>query len=454
VTEHRTFGQRVAYGVRIVSVRLRFIGLLVAVMLLAAYWDDVAEHVKRWRRPASPESAAHGATEYFCPMHPQVVRDEPGTCPICGMPLSQRAKTAAQKLPEGVIARVQFSPYRIAQGGIRTTVVDRRPLEREIEAAGTVEFDERRLARIAARFPARIESLAVDFTGTRVEKGAPLATVYSPEILAAEDALLSALRTAAAAESAVPPRAEEAARARSMADAARQRLALWGVAPGQIDAIAARGEARATVELLSPIAGVVTRKAVVPGDYVMEGAALFDVADLSSVWLVARVHEDDAGAVAAGQKVGATARTFPGRTFEGTVAFVAPTIDRTTRTAEVRADVPNESGELRPGMFVTATLRVSATGGAKDAVAVPESAVVDTGRRRIVYVESSPGVFDAHEVVVGPRCGAWYPLISGLDAGAAVATAGSFLIDAETRLDPSAAGAYFGASGTPAKAPK
>jgi Cu(I)/Ag(I) efflux system membrane fusion protein len=454
VTEHATFGQRVVYVIRVVGVRLRFIGLLVAVMLLAAYWDDVAEHVKRWRRPATTTAATHGATEFFCPMHPQVVRDEPGTCPICGMPLSQRARTAAVKLPEGVVARVQFSPYRIAQGGIRTSVVERRALEREIETAGTIEFDERRLARISARFPGRIETLAVDFTGTRVEKGAPLAAVYSPEILAAEDALISAARGVAAAETAIPRRDDAVDRAKSLAESAHKRLALWGLAPQQIDAIAKGGEARGTIELLSPIAGVVTKKSVVAGDYVMEGAALFDVADLSSVWLVARVHEDDAGAVAVGAHVDATATAFPGRTFSGTVAFVAPTIDRTTRTAELRADLANERGELRPGMFVTATLKASATGGAKDVVAVPESAVVDTGKRRIVYVESSPGVFDAHEVVVGPRCGAWYPVVSGLEAGAVVATAGSFLIDAETRLDPSAAGAYFGASGTQPKAPK
>jgi len=131
---------------------------------------------------------------YTCGMHPQVIQDKPGNCPICGMPLSKRRKGATAKLPEGVLTRVQFTPYRIAQGGIRTSSVEWMPLEREISTVGFVDYDERKLARIAARFPGRVESLAVDFTGTSVEKGRPLATLYSPEVFAAEESLLAAAR--------------------------------------------------------------------------------------------------------------------------------------------------------------------------------------------------------------------------------------------------------------------
>ena len=493
---------RLVWALDIVLVRLRFILLLVGVMLLAAYWDDIAAHVQRWtHRDGAAKGAEAGDVEWFCPMHSQVVRAEPGHCPICGMPLTQRKKGEAVKLPEGVTARVQFTPYRIAQGGIRTSPVEWRPLEREIETVGFVDYDERKLARIAARFPGRVESLAVDFTGTRVERGRPLATLYSPEVFAAQESLLAAARGLRDAEGRSDTGVVE--RARSLVAASRARLVNWGLTMAQVEAVEKSGKASPTIDVLAPIDGVVTKKAVVAGDYVAEGAALFDVADLSNVWIKARVYEDDLGLVAAGRKVTATASAFPGETFEGTVAFVDPFLDRATRTADLRVDLANPGGRLRPGMYVAATVRVplaevepfksmprpagdgkprvvywcpmhpevqqdtpgecAKCGGmelqkkeipaaaATDVLAVPESSVVDTGKRKVVYVESAPGVFDAHEVVLGPRAGAFYPVIRGVDAGARVATAGSFLIDAETRLNPAAAGSYFGASGTPQK---
>ncbi len=492
---------RLVLALDIVLVRLRFIGLLVAVMLVAAYWDDVAARVERWTHgPGDAPYETASDVEYFCPMHPHIVRAEPGACPICGMPLSRRQKGGRAALPEGVLARVQFSPYRIAQGGIRTTAVGWRPLVREVRTVGFVEYDERRLARISARFPGRVESLAVDFTGLAVERGRPLASLYSPELLAAEESLLAALRES---QSAADP--QRAARSAALVRAARSRLELWGLLPEQIAAIEDSGVASATVEVLSPLAGVVTRKAVVVGDYVDEGAALFDVADLSTVWVKAAVYEDDLALVRPDAQVEATASAFPGETFTGKVAFVDPFLDRATRTAGVRLDLPNPNRRLLPGMYVMASVRVpfaeiepfrsqpqpaalaeprvvwwcpmhpdvvrdapgncDACGGMQlvrkelpagpapgDVLAVPETAVVDTGRRRVVYVESEPGVFDAHEVVLGPRAGAWYPVIGGVEAGARIATAGAFLVDAETRLDPAAAGAYFGASSAPAGA--
>jgi membrane fusion protein, copper/silver efflux system len=495
---------RLVYALDIVLVRLRFIGLLIAVMLLAAYWDDMESHVERWFRPAAAAGpAGQSDIEYFCPMHPHVVRPEPGNCPICGMPLSKRKRGETVKLPEGVLTRVQFTPFRIAQGGIRTSPVEWKPLEREISTVGFVDYDERRLARITARFPGRVESLAVDFTGTRVEKGRPLATLYSPEVFAAEESLLAAVRGLAEARSAARPDERAVARSSELADAARSRLALWGLLPEQLEAIEKAGKSSPTVEVLAPLAGVVTRKSVVAGDYVAEGAALFDVADLSTVWIKARVYEDDLGIVAVGQKVTATASAYPGETFEGTVVFVDPFLDKATRTADLRIDLANEGGRLKPGMYVTAAVRVrfadvepfrsmprpaeggkarvvywcpmhpshvqDAPGkcdecdgmdlqrkevpaaGPDDVPALPETAVVDTGKRKVVYVESSEGVFDAREVVLGPRAGAFYPVVRGVEPGMRVATAGSFLIDAETRLNPAAAGSYFGASGTEKK---
>jgi Cu(I)/Ag(I) efflux system membrane fusion protein len=469
-------------------------------MRVAATWDDLQARFERLTHPKRDADAAASDVEYFCPMHPHVVRGEPGTCPICGMPLSKRKRGEKSSLPDGVLARVQFSPFRVAQAGIRTSVVGWKPLVRDVTTVGFVEVDERKTARIAARFAGRVESLAVDFTGIQVERGKPLASIYSPELFAAQETLLASVRALREAEG----RGADAAateRARALADAARSRLALWGLQPEQVAEIERSGRAEPTVAILAPLSGVVTKKAVVVGDYVTEGTALFDVADLSAVWVKARVYEDDLGVVRPGQEVRATASAWPGEEFAGKVAFVDPILDRTTRTADLRADLPNEGGRLRPGMYVSATIRVPVAAlepfasspkppsspprtvwwcpmhedvvqdqpgecgkcggmklvekkipggpGPEDVLSVPETAVVDTGRRRIVYVESSPGVFDAHEVVLGPRAGTDFPVVKGLEPGARVATAGAFLVDAETRLNPAAAGSYFGASGAP-----
>ncbi len=493
---------RLVYALEIVAVRLRFIGLLVAVVLLVGYWDAIKARVERWLGGGG-ESATSGASdiEFYCPMHPNVIRPSMGNCPICGMPLSERKKGVKAETPEGVLARVQLSPHRIAQAGIRTSVVDWRPLEREVTTVGFVEWDERRLARITARFPGRVESLAVDFTGVPVERGKPLATIYSPEVYAAQESWLSALSSLAEAKASATPDATTVARAQSLADASRSRLLLWGLWPEQTDAIEREGKAKPVVEVLAPLSGVVTKKAVVVGDYVAEGAALFDVADLTQVWLKARVYEEDLGLVGAGSKVSATTSAWKGETFEGVVAFVDPFLDRATRTADLRVDLENAGARLKPGMYMAARILVPLADvepfksmpkpppgpprtvyvcdmhdtpvvkdepgeceicggmelqkrevpggpGPKDVLAVPESAVVDIGTKKIVYVESTPGVFDAREAVLGPRAGAYYPVIRGLEPGWKVATAGSFLIDAETRLNPAAAGTYFGASGS------
>lgn len=495
-------GGRVVYGLRIAAVRLRFIGLLVAVVLVVGYWDAIKARFARWTH--GEEDVATGAVEgveFYCPMHPHIVRDVPGSCPICGMPLSARKKGGKTATPEGVLARVQLSPYRIAQAGIHTSTVDWRPLEREVTTVGSVEYDERTLARISARFAGRIESLAVAYTGASVERGAPLASIYSPDLYAAQESLLSADAALAALRGASPVDPSAISRQQALVEASRSRLLLWGLWEPQVEAILKAGKAQPAIEILAPLSGTVTRKAIVVGDYVMEGGLLFDIADLSHVWVTARVFEDDLGLVGVGARMEATASAFPGETFEGPVTFVDRFIDRTTRTAVVRADLPNPAGQLRPGLYVTARLKVSfadvepfrslprpppgpprtvyvcemhpeivrdAPGecelcggmklepkeipsgpGPKDVLAVPESAVVDTGRRKVVYVESSPGVFDAKEVVLGPRAGDFYPVVRGIEAGMRVATAGSFLIDAETRLNPAAAGTYFGASGKP-----
>ncbi len=490
------------FALDVILVRARFLALFVLVGLVAGQWDRITAHWEKWTRPAAEPGAEAAKVEYFCPMHPQIVRSEPGSCPLCGMPLSRREKGEAGALPEGVLARVQLSPLRVAQGGVRTAEVAAKPLVREVRTAGFVEVDERREKRIAARVAGRIDALSVDFTGKRVAEGETLASLFSPDLITAEEALLSSARAADDLRKRGAGH-EEADRARRLLDASRERLLLWGLSAEQVEAVLASGRTGDHVDLRSPLAGTVLEKRVAVGQYVMEGEDLYRIADLSRVWVRARVFAADLALARVGAPVEAEAEGFPGETFRGTVAFVDPVLDPATRTAGVRMDLDNAGGRLLPGMFVQAKLRVPVAelepfAGRKveapkpgdgdlwtcpmhpevvskepgkcpkcamalvrravpevlagAVLAVPEPAVIDTGSRKVVYRESSPGVFDAVEVVLGPRAEGWYPVISGLAAGDRVVAAGAFLVDAETRLNPSMAAAYFGASGSPAPA--
>lgn len=272
------------------------------------------------------------------------------------MPLSRRKVGEAQALPAGVLNRTTLSPFRVRQAGIATHAVGYRRLVREIETVGTVATDERRLARITARVAGRVEELFVDFTGTHVEADAPLAALYSPDLLTTQEEYLIARRAVAAAPAA--DGRQLAGDAASTLAAARRRLELWGVSDHQIARLDATGSAETTLEILSPIAGTVIHKPVLTGQYVHEGTVLYTVADLSRLWVLADVHEDDAGLVALGQRVELITVADPGTVLEATVAFVDPVMQSASRTVRMRLDVANPDGKLRPGQFVTARLQL------------------------------------------------------------------------------------------------
>lgn len=498
-----SFGQRLWGALKILNVRLRFILLMVATGVIAAQWDTITAYWELWTRPAAPAVSAAVASEFYCPMHPSVIRDEPSQCPICGMPLSKRLKGEREALPEGTLARVQLSPQRLALGRIATSEVGFRPLAQEIRVAGTIEADETRVTRVAARTAGRIERLHVDYTGEAVARGQALAELYSPALVTAQQEYLTARDDARASEAEGRAAAAEAATA--LAEAARERLRLWGIDDAQLGALDRAGRPFLTLTLRAPSAGIVTRKSVVAGQYVMEGDELYTLVDLSRVWLNAYVSEAAMGEVRAGQTVrvagggaGAVSRASsqdggghraPGSALEGEIEFVSPAVDPATRTLPVRAGLPNPDLALRPGMYVTATILAGATGGEARApagerwictmcpevvshepgscptcgmflvraaaapsgmaLAVPEGAVILTGERRIVYLEREPGLFDAVEVSLGRPVEGHYPVLAGLVPGDRVVTQGAFLVDAEVRLNPAAAGSYFGASGNP-----
>ncbi len=498
-------------------VRLRFIALFVAVGVTFAYWDTLSNYYAKWMRPA-PATQGQSGYEYYCSMHPQVVRDAPGICPLCAMNLSKRKKSDKAPPPPGVLARVSLTPWRTFLAGVRTEPVAYRPLHLEVRAAGVVEVDERRQERISARVAGRVEKLHVDFTGRPVVRGAPLADLYSPQLNVAVEELRIAHQAA--------QRNPSDRIAAQMLQQTVDKLRLLGITPQQIEQFQRTGAERPVLTIVAPQAGIVLQKHVVAGQYVEEGSPLYEIADLSLLWLQAYVFEDDLPLLHVGQPIVATSSAYPGREFPGTVAFIDPVVQRQTRTARVRFDIPNDEGLLRPGMFLQATLHVPLTEispfkervalvrlgpeGTDDrsliefqklcpvqglklgsmgppvrttigervvflcckaclpavdqdpqrvlarvpdpnathlgVLSVPAESVIDLGTRHVVYRESEPHVFDAVEVVLGPRVGDAYPVLEGLLPGDRVAAAGAFLIDAETRLDPHQATMYFGAS--------
>lgn len=443
--------------------RLRFLFVLGAIGFVIVKWDDLVARYEKWTRPAAGADAIDPDHEFFCPMHPTVVRDtNRDKCPICFMPLSKRKKGDAgggEALPAGTVARVQLSPYRIALAGVRTAPVEYHALARELTTVGTVEFDERRLKAVAARVKGRLDTLRVNQTGQMVHAGDPLAELYSPDLVVTVQNLLDACQSANTVGEKL----------------ARDRLKLWGIDDAQVAEIVKAGKPVTHLTIRSPINGHVLKKYVREGQYVEEGGPLFDVADLSTVWVQAQLYEDDLAFLPAGGhdpktgkpdfdlKVTAATRAFPGRPFAGTLSFLFPHVDAETRTLTARFDLPNAGHELRPGMTATVALKLDydllaktpAGAGlqARDGkvLAVPETSVIDTGARKLVYRQSLPDTFDGVAVELGPKLAspngaAYYPVLSGLADGDRVVTAGSFLIDAETRLNPALGSTYIGGS--------
>jgi Cu(I)/Ag(I) efflux system membrane fusion protein len=448
--------------------RLRFIAILVVIGLVITKWDLLVSYYEKWTRPAGVEAAGDLTSEWFCPMHPAVVRDNPKEkCPICFMPLSKRKKGAAHSDPlgAGVVNRVQLSPYRVVLAGAETTSVQEVPLSQSITAVGTVEFNERGQKVVAARVNGRIDKLLVNETGQIVRANEDLALLYSPDLLVTADNLIQAHK-----------RKDE-----QSANDAKERLHRLGVEDDQIDEILKTGTAPKQIAIRSPIAGHVIQKNVKEGQYVQEGMTLYEVADLSTVWIQAQVYEDDMNLLPLGQthqltpeeadKVRVTARTraFPNEVFEGRLAFVYPHLDENSRTITIRLELNNPQHKLRPGTTASVTIEIPAeqapvaTGligdipngnapRAKRLLAVPESAVIDTGSQKIVYREAESGVFEGMLVELGPKMKSpegltYYPVVKGLSLGDRIVSSGSFLIDAETRLNPAAGSIYFGGSG-------
>ena len=417
---------------------------------------------------------------WTCSMHPQIQQPEPGQCPICSMDLIPLEDDAGG----GVGAReLHLSEAARELADIQVTEVRRRRVAKGLRLVGKVAYDETRLATISAWVPGRLEQLYVDYTGIAVREGDHMVRIYSPEVLTAEEELLQAAR----ALERVP--ADGAAGRRQQASellaAAREKLRLWGLSNEQVAAIEETGIAGDTLTINAPKAGIVVDKYVDEGDYVKTGTPIYRIADLGRVWVELEAYEQDLPWLHYGQQVSFTSPAYPGETFTGRIAFVDPILSERTRTVDVRVNVDNERGRLKPGMLVHGTVEtvLDAAGrvvtpdlagkwispmhpevikdeagtcdvcgmalvpaadlgyaGADDAPArepltVPVSAVLLTGRRAVVYVRGTePGVYEGREIEIGPRSEHLYVVTQGLAAGEKVVSHGAFKIDSALQI--------------------
>ncbi|HCY41586.1 MAG TPA: efflux RND transporter periplasmic adaptor subunit [Prolixibacteraceae bacterium] len=364
------------------------------------------------------DHAAEGHDVWTCSMHPQIRKDEPGDCPICGMDLIPLLKSDAVMDDQAI--EMSESAMKLAE--VQTSVVTRGNVSKEVRLFGKIQADERLLKTQTAHIPGRIEQLLVNVTGENVKKGQLIAKVYSPELLTAQNELLQAL--------------EMADKYPAMLDAAREKLRLWKLNDQQIAEIEKSGKAKAVFDVFATTSGIVANRKVNMGDYVSTGDVLFEMADLSRVWALFDAYESDLSWISKGQDLEFTAQAIPGKTFNGKITFIDPLVDASTRITKVRVEVPNTGLQFKPEMFVNGIIK-SQQAGAGDQLIIPQSAVLWTGTRSIVYVKL-PGAnhptFKMREITLGRSMKDTYVVMDGLAEGEEIVTNGTFSIDAAAQL--------------------
>jgi Cu(I)/Ag(I) efflux system membrane fusion protein len=340
--------------------------------------------------------------------------------------------------------QVRISTEKIQKLGVRSEAAQLRALDKVVRASGRIELDERRTYTISPKFEGYVERLHVNVTGQPVGKGQPLFEVYSPE-------LVSAQREYAIAAQGVESLKDSSSQAQSgmkeLAEASLMRLKNWDISEEQIKALSKSGQMKRTMTFRSPVSGIVTEKKAVQGMRFMPGEALYQVADLSSVWVVADVFEQDIGLVKSGSKAKVMINAYPDKVFEGKITYVYPTLNAQTRTVPVRVELANPGLLLKPSMFAQVELPVSAKG---PVVTVPLSAVIDSGTRQIVLVQLGEGRFESRPVKLGARSDNYVEVREGVKEGEPVVVAANFLIDAESNLKAAVGGFSDAGAGAPA----
>jgi len=358
-------------------------------------------------------------TIWTCAMHPQIRRDAPGKCPICGMDLIPLNQNVTDIDPNAI----HLTREAAQLANVLTSVVSRQSSVKEVRLYGKLQADERLLQSQVAQYPGRIDKLLVNFTGETVKKGQTLALIYSPELVTAQQELLEAAKT----KQSQP----------EIYEAAKEKLQLWKLSDSQIAGIENSGKVQTKFEVVSTISGIVTSRRVNNGDYVSQGTSLYDLVDLTSLWVMFDAYESDLPFLKSGDKIDFTVQAMPGETYSGKIIFIDPVVDPITRVSKVRVEINNRSGKLKPEMFATGVVKANMA-EFKDKMVIPRSAVLWTGKRSIVYVKL-PGtdepIFKIREIGLGPMLGSSYIVADGLTEGEEIVTQGTFSVDAAAQLE-------------------
>jgi Cu(I)/Ag(I) efflux system membrane fusion protein len=383
--------------------------------------------------PMSGTSAQTGKILYwYDPMHPAYKSDKPGIAPDCGMALVPKyADDDMSKMPAGTVV---IPNDKQVLAGVRTMVVERKPLMREIQTTAQIVADETRISHVHVKVDGYIDQVFVDYVGQLIKKGDPLFTLYSPDLVSTEEEYLIAKRGNAILGSA--PFKDVVQGARSLLDSTRQRLKLWDISDEQIKKLDETGKVERDLTFYSPVTGFVTDRKAFPQTSVTPDTELYTVSDLSSVWATADIFEYEVPFVRVGQRVTFSLSYYPGKIYSGAISYIYPTVDPQTRTVKVRVQVPNPDYALKPQMFADAQLHINY--GTQ--ILVPEEAVLDSGTVQQVFVVHDGGAFEPRKVTIGPVVDGNVAVLSGLKPGEIVVTSGNFLIDSESRLKTSAGG--------------
>lgn len=447
--------------------RKLILGLGILLVLLAAGYF-IVQGGKRPSVPAGITAAPATKQIYTCSMHPQIRTDKPGKCPICGMPLIPAEMFETEK---DAPPKLTLSEHAIAMASVETTAVEFRNLTRDLRAVGKIQYHEPSLATITTRVDGYADKLFVNVTGVNIKEGDHLAEVYSPDLLTLEHELLINLNADSSA---------------SLIESSKRRLRNKGLNDQQISDLINAKKVTDRITLYSPITGTVIEKMIVQNSSFKAGDILYRIANLDTVWVNLEIYEYDLAWIRYGQKVELTTESYPGKVFTGTVTFIQPVFNEETRTIRVPVYIENKDHALKPGMYVSAVIKAQLAQDGEAAptgvegkytcpmhpqvlkseagacpicgmplekipddshaehahgaasgnklLAIPVTAVLDSGTRRIVYVEKGRGTYELREVTLGPRSDDYYPVLKGLEEGERVVTRGGFLIDSQFQI--------------------